>query len=183
MPSSPSLVEGDIWHHWARVHYGGQKELFASFSSFHCCVVQGCRWEVLWVITRRVRARTHTHAHTLHLKPPPLSPPPSIKVNKGFQQRANEHGPLSRDACLCCLPPRTLLVYLGCQVKGRLREGETFFSFLFFLIRPGLVSIETAGQHYRDDDKRAKSGLRASRSVPHCCWRHLCLRQRNERAI
>ncbi|MEQ2163845.1 hypothetical protein GOODEAATRI_000173, partial [Goodea atripinnis] len=30
-------------------------------------------------------------------------------------QRANEHGPLSRDACLCCLPPRTQLVYLGCQ--------------------------------------------------------------------
>lgn len=77
----------------------------------------------------------HTHTHTfrllLLLKPPPFPPPPSIKVNKGFQQRANEHGPLSRDACLCCLPPRTLLVYLGCQVKGRLREGETF-SFFFF---------------------------------------------------
>lgn len=127
----------------------------------------------------------HTHTHTfrllLLLKPPPFPPPPSIKVNKGFQQRANEHGPLSRDACLCCLPPRTLLVYLGCQVKGRLREGETF-SFFFFN-KAGLVSIETAGQHYRDNDKRAKSGLKASRSVPHCCWRHLCLRQRNERAI
>lgn len=38
-----------------------------------------------------------------------------------------------------------------------------------------MVSIETAGQHYRDNDKRAKSGLRASRSVPYCCWSHLCL--------
>lgn len=96
-----------------------------------------------------------------------LPPPLSIKVNKGFQQRANEHGPLSGDAYLCCLPPRTLLVYLGCQVKGRLREGETFF-----FNKAGLVSLETAGQHYRDNDKRAKSGLRASYCVPHCCWRH-----------
>lgn len=121
----------------------------------------------------------HTHTHTfcrlLLLKPPPFSPPPSIKVNKGFQQRANEHGPLSRDACLCCLPPRTLLVYLGCQVKGRLREGETFFFNM-----AGLVSIETAGQHYGDNDKRAKSGLWECRSGARCCWRRLCLRQRNE---
>lgn len=75
---------------------------------------------------------THTHTPSTifsTLSPPSVSPPPHIKVNKGFQQRANEHGPLSRDACLCCLPPRTRLVYLGCQVKGRLREGETFFSF------------------------------------------------------
>lgn len=121
-----------------------------------------------------------THTHTPSGYSSSLPPPPSIKVNKGFQQRANEHGPLSRDACLCCLPPRTLLVYLGCQVKGRFGEGETFF---FFFNKAILVSIETAGQHYRDNDRRTKSGLKASHSVPHCCWKHLCLRQRNERAI
>lgn len=51
MSSSPSLAEGDIWHHLACVHYGGQKELFASFSSFYCSMAQGCLWEVSWVIT------------------------------------------------------------------------------------------------------------------------------------
>lgn len=177
MSSSPSLAEGDIWHHLACVHYGGQKELFASFSSF--LLQHGSRLFMGGIVSN-INAPTHTHTFCwlLLLKPPPFPPPPSIKVNKCFQQRANEHGPLSRDACLCCLPPRTLLVYLGCQVKGRLREGETFF-----FNKAGLVSIETAGQHYRDNDKRAKSGLRASRSVPHCCWRHLCLRQRNESSI
>ena len=139
------------------------------------------------IVNNHTRTHKHTHRHTPSAgysssSLPPFPPPPSIKVNKGFQQRANEHGPLSRDACLCCLPPRTLLVYLGCQVKGRLREGETFF-FFFPFNKAGLVSIETAGQHYRDNDKRAKSGLRASRSVPHCCWSHLPLRRRNERAI
>lgn len=82
------------------------------------------------VITQYVSPPMHTpysNHSALSPPPPPCSPLSNIKVNKGFQQWANEHRPVSRDACLCCLPPRTLLVYLGCQVKGRLREGETFF--------------------------------------------------------
>lgn len=101
------------------------------FFSFNCRTVQGCWWEALRVInTPSTCTSTPSGCSSSS-----LPPPPSIKVNKGLQQRANEHGPLSRDACLCCLPPRTPLVYLGCQVKGRLGEGETFFC-CCCLIRP-----------------------------------------------
>lgn len=133
MSSSPSLAEGDIWHHLAQVALWCLERAVFFFFFFYSGVVQGCWWEVLWVITIPPYAPSSTNSSSIL---PLFLPPLSIKVNKGFQQRANEHGPLSRDACLCCLPPRTLLVYLGCQVKGRLREGETFF--FFFLIRPAL---------------------------------------------
>lgn len=56
-----------------------------------------------------------------------------------------------------------LLVHLGCQVKGRLREGEPFF-FLLLLNKAILVSMETGGDNIsRANDSRAGSG---SRGVP-----------------
>lgn len=157
MPSSPSLAEGDIWHHLAHVHYWGQKKCclfpFLLFIAAWFKVVDGryCEW-FNSPPSPIACSQTHTPSRYSSWS---LSPSPSIKVNRGFQQWANEHGPLSRDACLCCLPPRTPLVYLGCQVKGRLREGETFF---FFFNKDILVSIETAGQHYRDNDRTVVSG-------------------------
>lgn len=134
MPSSPSLAEGDIWHHLAHVHYWGQKSVVCFL--FFFLLQHGSRLLMGGIVSdltppsTRSPALRHTHTPSRYSSWS-LSPSPSIKANKGFQQWANEHGPLSRDACLCCLPPRTPLVYLGCQVKGRLREGETFL----FLIR------------------------------------------------
>lgn len=56
MSSSPSLAEGDIWHHLARER---DRELSASSCSHHRSRVQGCFWGGI-VITQYVSPPMHT---------------------------------------------------------------------------------------------------------------------------
>lgn len=67
-------------------------------------VVDGC--------VKNTLPNTHTH----------LPNPPSVKVNKGSQLRTNEQGPLRRDACLRCLPPRTPARSSQLSGKGQARR-------------------------------------------------------------
>lgn len=58
-----------------------------------------------------------------------LPNPAGVKVNKGSQLRTNEQGPQEGRVFAPPSSEDPPLVYLSCQVKGSLGEGETLFFF------------------------------------------------------